>query len=119
MNTRFRHFDIDEFACPCCGANEISEDLVERLDEARDEAGVPFEVASGYRCEDHNRAVGGVEDSAHTLGLAADIEIKDPHMRYKALCALLEAFERVGIAKTFIHVDIDYTKPEEVVWVYK
>lgn len=30
-------------------------------------------VTSGYRCQELNRAVGGVADSAHVLGLAADI----------------------------------------------
>jgi hypothetical protein len=33
--------------------------------------------------------------------------------------SLLEAgFNRIGIADTFIHVDNDPTKPEEVMWKY-
>jgi hypothetical protein len=34
-------------------------------------------VSSGYRCPELNRAVGGVADSAHIYGLAADITIPE------------------------------------------
>ena len=37
----------------------------------------PVVVSSGYRCPEVNAAVGGVPDSAHVQGLAADITIPD------------------------------------------
>jgi hypothetical protein len=37
----------------------------------------PVVVSSGYRCPEVNAAVGGVPDSAHVEGLAADITIPD------------------------------------------
>jgi hypothetical protein len=37
----------------------------------------------------------------------------------KLVCALFDAgFGRIGIAKTFIHVDVDPDKPFDVMWVY-
>lgn len=43
------------------------------LEQVRALVGVPIIVSSGYRCPALNRAVGGAKNSAHTLGLAADI----------------------------------------------
>ena len=51
------------------------ERLVERvLDPARLWLGKPIIVTSGYRCEVLNNAVGGVANSHHCLGMAADIK---------------------------------------------
>ena len=47
------------------------------LEEARQEVG-PIIVNSGYRNEDVNRLVGGVRNSQHLLGQAADIRPRDP-----------------------------------------
>ena len=48
--------------------------LVDRvLDPLRESWGGPICVSSGYRCPMLNRAVGGVEGSYHTRGMAADI----------------------------------------------
>ncbi len=48
--------------------------LVEHLlDPLREAWGHPLRVNSGYRCEALNRAVGGVSNSQHLLGEAADI----------------------------------------------
>ena len=51
--------------------------LIEELDRIRDEFGSPIYVNSGYRCKELNKAVGGVPNSAHLKGLAADITSKD------------------------------------------
>lgn len=37
--------------------------------------GSPVIITSGYRCEEHNRAVGSVRNSQHLLGNAADIVV--------------------------------------------
>lgn len=47
--------------------------VVELLDPLREEWGSAIEVTSGYRCEELNKAVGGVFNSAHLRGDAADI----------------------------------------------
>lgn len=43
------------------------------LDEIRRAWGKPIVVSSGYRCAELNKAVKGVSNSHHKLGLAADI----------------------------------------------
>lgn len=43
------------------------------LDDLRSAWGSPLKVTSGYRCPALNKAVGGVENSAHLYGLAVDI----------------------------------------------
>lgn len=35
----------------------------------------PLTITSGFRCDDLNKAVGGVVNSAHTLGLSADFRV--------------------------------------------
>ena len=47
------------------------------LEPARSEVG-PIIINSGFRNEDVNRKVGGVKNSQHLLGQAADIRPKDP-----------------------------------------
>lgn len=43
------------------------------LDPLRDIIDIPIYVNSGYRCTELNKAVGGVDNSQHMRGLAADI----------------------------------------------
>lgn len=47
--------------------------VAEVLDPVREAYGKPIYVNSGYRCEAHNRKVGGVPRSQHLVGQAADI----------------------------------------------
>lgn len=112
-----KNFKNEEFECKCgCGKNEVSQKLLEKLQLARELANVPFKITSGYRCETHNKNVGGVTGSTHTLGLAADIEAVGKN-RIRILVSLARFFDRIGIANNFIHVDIDKSKPEAI-WEY-
>lgn len=76
-------------------------------------------VNSGLRCEKCNSKAGGVLNSAHIMGKAVDIGCPSSRQRFSLLCAIFALqFSRVGIAKTFIHVDVDLNKPHEVAWLY-
>lgn len=44
------------------------------LEEVRIALEGPMYITSGFRCEELNQAVGGVPNSAHRLGLAADFQ---------------------------------------------
>ncbi len=74
---------MNEFECHCgCrmpdSARANIEALVEQvLDQARERYGKPVCVNSGYRCARHNAAVGGVANSQHLRGEAADICCSD------------------------------------------
>ena len=54
--------------------------VAEMLERIRSTLGYPVTVTSGYRSTALNRAVGGVPDSDHTRGHAADIVC--PRLRY-------------------------------------
>ncbi len=47
--------------------------IIDKLDAIREKYGKPIHVNSGYRCPKLNNLVGGVKNSAHLQGLAADI----------------------------------------------
>ena len=53
------------------------------LDPIREAWGEPIVVSSGYRCKELNTLIGGVKNSHHLLGCAADIIAgnKDDHRR--------------------------------------
>ena len=93
--------------------------FLERIDDAREIAGVPFSINSGWRCKKHNAEVGGGDKSAHLKGLAADIRADDSSHRYHILKGLFEAgFARIGIGNGFIHCDDDREKPPAMAWTY-
>lgn len=116
----YKYFDISEFDSPdeVGSGKYMSEDFVERLHHARILANIPFKITSGYRTQAHNQRVGGVPNSAHTKGLAADIACNDSQSRIKIVSALVAAgFRRIGIAESFIHVDQDGEKVKAL-WLY-
>lgn len=49
--------------------------LSQTLEQVRSLLGYPIRINSAYRSDEVNRRVGGTPDSAHTLGLAADISV--------------------------------------------
>ena len=70
--------------------------LVERvLDPIREHWGLPIRVNSGYRCPELNEEEGGVEDSYHMDGCAADITAIDP-ARNVELMSLIRAMHLTG-----------------------
>ena len=115
-----RFFKPEEFACKCgCGRgyDDMDAGLLRMLDEARALAGIPFSLSSAFRCAKHNKAVGGVADSAHTHGYAVDIKCTSSHYRFRIISALLEAgFRRIESGPTWVHVDNDPAKPQDVIF---
>lgn len=58
--------------------------LADYLDIIREKLGKPILISSGFRCPVLNKAVGGVANSQHQKGLAADL-----------VCADMESLEKV------------------------
>ncbi len=121
-----KNFKLEEFDSPDFkgSGKNMDADFIQLLDRARTEAGIPFKINSGYRTESHNRKVGGKpkttasKGSSHMYGLAADIGCTDSNTRSKILAALVTVgFRRIGIANTFLHVDMDNDKPNAI-WLY-
>ena len=114
-----RYFRNEEFNCPCCNEHHMDRDTLEMLDSARAYAEIPFKINSAWRCEKHNKKVGGKPDSAHIYGKAADISTPDSRTRFWVVYGLIQAqFTRIGIGKNFVHADTDHNKDKEVVWLY-
>ena len=89
-----------------------------KLDKAREFAKVPFVINSAYRSPEHPESIKN-PTSSHIKGLAVDIKATDSRTRYRVLNALIHVgFNRIGIADTFIHVDDDKDKSQQVIWTY-
>lgn len=115
------HFVRSEFDSPDVPGSGVnmSWELVQMLDKARKLAKFPFIINSGYRTRSHNALVGGTKKSSHLHGLAVDIKCSSSHQRFMLIyCLMIVGFTRIGIKKDFIHVDIDYSKPEFLIWLY-
>jgi len=108
----------EDFACPCCGENEIRQEIVD-LVETLESHIVDLTITSGYRCKKHNAEVGGSPTSSHLKGLAVDLAAPNSRTRYSILEWCFElCLGRIGIGKTFIHIDKDPDKPGDVLWLY-
>ena len=73
-----KYFKKPEFACKCgkyCDGypSEIDMDMVKIADQIRARIGKPIYINSGLRCKTHNANVGGVSNSQHLFGKAADL----------------------------------------------
>ena len=89
-----------------------------KLDKAREFAKIPFIINSAYRNPEHPESIKN-PTSSHIKGLAVDISVKDSVTRFKVLNALIAVgFNRIGVAGTFIHVDLDLDKSQNVIWTY-
>lgn len=84
------------------------------LDIVRVYIGKPILVNSGYRCKKLNEMVGGVQNSMHTKGLAADFRTKekeDINTMFEFLKINQEKFKIIELInyKTFIHMGVSET----------
>lgn len=112
------NFDSTEFDCHC-GCEMPSSVLsnvsllASQLEILRSIFDAPIRINSGYRCETHNKKIGGVKNSQHVLGKAADIVVKGykPYHIFDAIEFFAEVYGDVeikGLGKyeAFTHVDI-------------
>lgn len=114
MGDLSKHFNRSEFDCKCnkCTPIAVDYELVNILEDIREHFGVPVKVTSSYRCESHNKAVGGAKNSKHKLGIAADIQLKgiDPMDVYSYLNSVYPNSYGFGLYNTFVHVDARSSK---------
>lgn len=113
-----KHFTDDE-------VRGLDHGFIEKLDKAREIAGIPFVITSGLRTPEKNQSViGAVPDSAHLKGLAVDLRVTSS--RDAAL--IIDAAKAAGISRRgvyvdscwnprHIHLDVDPDKIENVLFV--
>lgn len=114
MANATKNFTLQEFECHCgCGKNEITQPVIELCQKIRDKLKEAIHINSGYRCPKHNAEVGGVPNSFHAQGLAADLSC---HSGGKVLFALIADMKARGElpeleyailynTKNFVHID--------------
>ena len=70
------HFNAREFRCQCGQPHEtlIASELIDKLEALYTALNCSkIIVTSGYRCPEHDKAVGGTSSGQHTKGTAADV----------------------------------------------
>jgi len=113
----FRQNEFDSEDRPGSGIN-MKPRVVFMVDALRGLLGRSFRVNSGFRTPEHNRAEGGAPQSAHLTGEAVDIGTRGWTERERCdlvLYALKLGFSGIGIAKTFVHLDV---KARRASWRY-
>ncbi len=122
MGDMTKNFSRAEFACKCCKKNNISPLVVEYCQRIRDAIDRPLKIECGTRCAKHNAKLSGsVPNSAHIIGLAADIYavgminkqlgevIKQLYLAGQ-LPALQYCYLIRGKTNTGVHIDVDASK---------
>ena len=110
-----RCFREDGYRCKECPLKQRAEKLPGRVEEnlkalveqvlepARQKLGQPITVNSCFRCQIHNRNVGGVANSQHLRGEAADICCKE-NKNLEQILTEMGNYDQLIIYPTFIHV---------------
>lgn len=113
------YFARDEFKCKCGGKYcngypaEPDERMVRIADAIRKRIGKPITVNSGLRCKIHNANVGGVSNSQHLYGTAADLGCPigcTPSQMASIAEEIMGETGGIGIYSWGIHIDTRSTK---------
>lgn len=111
------HFKIREFRQKDgrCDKILIDSELVEVLEDVREHFNAPVIITSGYRTPEYNAKIGGVKNSQHTKGKAADIQVKGVPANEVQRYLKHKYQDRYGIGSywTFTHID---TRKERARW---
>lgn len=96
--------------CTEASADNVSQRLLDLLDQLRENIGGALEVSCMYRCPSHNEAVGGVPNSSHRMGTAADVQT--PNFEHCHTPEQLKwyaeqlPFDGIGVYNWGVHVDV-------------
>lgn len=114
--SNFKYFKIEDFDCKETGENEISVDFIHSLDQLREACNFPFIITSGYRSKEHSVEKRKQNPGTHAQGIAADIKVSGGAQRLAIVKHASAMGMSVGVAKTFVHVDI--RKTPAMCWCY-
>lgn len=112
-----KNFESTEFDCKCknktCSTTEIDPKLIEYLQKIRDYFGKAVTINSAYRCDKHNKSVGGASQSKHKFGQAADIKVSGIKPLKVAQYAEFIGIKGIGQYSNFVHID---TRTNKFFW---
>lgn len=116
-----RYFSPAEFkrCTPSCDIGQMDAAFLERLDAVREAAGIPLVLNCAYRSREWDLARGRSGNSAHTRGLAVDVRCNASANRWRIVtAAVCCGVNRIGIGRSFVHLDCDPSLPQGVIWHY-
>tara|TARA_R110001592_G_scaffold167306_1_gene402712 strand:- start:89 stop:469 length:381 start_codon:yes stop_codon:yes gene_type:complete len=116
-----KNFSIEEFDCNDGSKMPINiyhnmVKVANQLQVLRNYLGKPIHINSAYRSQEYNAKIGGVKDSQHIMGRAADITVNgfDPIAVHTTIELLIEKGDMLqgglGLYNSFVHYDIRGTK---------
>lgn len=104
------HFKVREFAQKDfrCDKVIVDTELIDVLEDIRTHFNKPVIVTSGYRTPEYNAKIGGVKNSQHTKGTAADIKVSDIPAREVQKYLKHKYPDKYGIGSylNFTHIDV-------------
>ena len=111
------HFNAREFRCQCGQPHEtlIASELIDKLETIYTALNCSkIIVTSGYRCPEHDKAVGGTSSGQHTKGTAADVccyRQDGQPISSKTVCCKAQNLGFTGIANItssyqYTHLDV-------------
>lgn len=115
-----KYFAANEVCCHCCGRQGAVPELLQFLDDLREAIGRPLYVTSVYRCPVHNEEVGGVPNSQHTQGTAADTYCDGLSVDQLADIGVRLGADGVGryYSQGFVHFDVRAGRAgKDIEWV--
>lgn len=113
----YNYFNVKMLASPDLANSEINmcPIFLQKLEQVGKILNKKLTFSSGYRTAAHNLKVGGVPVSAHRVGKAADVICLTGRDKFVFIQACLQVgITRFGIGRSFVHIDIDKTKPSKV-----
>ena len=117
MGDLSKNFSRSEFKCKCsrCEDAVVDVELLNVLQELRDEFEAPIKITSGNRCPLYNKSIGGAENSKHISGIAVDVQIKGylAEEVYKYLDERYASKYGIGRYANWVHIDI---RPNKARW---
>jgi zinc D-Ala-D-Ala carboxypeptidase len=111
-----KYFSVSDFDCQETGENEMDIEFLKGLDHLREVCEFPFIVTSGFRSKNHSLEKRKSTPGTHTQGIAADIRVISGAQRLAIVKHASAMGMSVGVAKTFVHVDI--RKTPAMCWCY-
>jgi hypothetical protein len=123
MKSDWKNFTKEELSCSCCNEQNPNLEFRELMDivqEMREELGFPFEVSSAYRCENHHIEAAKDKPGMHSIA-AIDIRVHSERAYDLMEAAIAKGFTGIGFSQKgdhkyrFIHLDM---REERDVWSY-
>ena len=116
-----KYFKESEFkkCTPSCSISQMDQSFLALMDRVREKAGIPLVVNCAYRSREWDLIKGRSGNSAHTRGKAMDIRCNTSANRFRIIQAALACgIRRIGVAKTYVHLDNDNSLAQGVIWDY-